>query len=494
MSHGTLLHHVRMEDDNVVSGVVIDASAPLKPLRIKISVDEKVVGIVLAGDLVNRRTLPGLFPDRDLSFMDAVKQQETPSGFSFRIPEFFRAGIDHGIQAAVMTEDGETPIFRQSAQFTETSFADARRFFAEYSYINFETITHVRDDVVAFTGWYSLPDGREDDLAVTVNGQPAFKCVCERLSEPADPLHFAFDRARPSWRFQGEADLAAAPSDPRGFLFSAQRPDGASAGFLHGMNYFLPAYWKECLHDWPAPPFGNVERTNPHFTERKGADGQDLLRAGHFFSGYSSLWHVDHAARAHAGKSLTDCEKILDWGCGAGRLTQHLPRMLQAEIHGVDIDAENIAWAAANIPDVQFAPIGLDPPLPFPDASFDAMIGLSVYTHLSEEDQFRWLAEHRRILKPGGLLLVTVAAESALKRARLPKMIRYAREMRRHGISDSDIPPLFAGMLGNRADYYRNTRHATGYILARWQDYFDIKGIEPSGSQAQQDIVVGVRR
>jgi 8-oxo-dGTP diphosphatase len=47
------------------------------------------------------------------------------------------------------------------------------------------------------------------------------------------------------------------------------------------------------------------------------------------------------------------------------------------------------------------------PPLPYAESSFDLVYGVSVFTHLSEEHQRAWLPELRRILKPGGLLLLS---------------------------------------------------------------------------------------
>ncbi len=43
----------------------------------------------------------------------------------------------------------------------------------------------------------------------------------------------------------------------------------------------------------------------------------------------------------------------------------------------------------------------------FPDASFDVVLAISIFTHFTEEEQFAWLAEIRRLLRPGGLLVAT---------------------------------------------------------------------------------------
>jgi SAM-dependent methyltransferase len=61
-----------------------------------------------------------------------------------------------------------------------------------------------------------------------------------------------------------------------------------------------------------------------------------------------------------------------------------------------------------------------DPPLDFPDDTFDLVYSYSVLTHLSAERQKPWVAELRRVLKPGGYLLVTVHGMSNAIRDELP--------------------------------------------------------------------------
>lgn len=473
----------------MLSGAVIDPSAPLSRTQLLIRVDRQIVARLGTGDFVNRRTFSQRWPDADLGFLEAIRHQELPSGFTFRIPDIYRAGETHKVEL-LLAKSQET-IFETESNFAQASIEQAQRALATHHHLTFEGLHSLNDGRLALNGWLSAPANAENDFILTVNGAAIDHFEMTRLNGPRDGLAFSYEPDRPSWLFTAEADLSRAVPDNRGYRLTLARKSDGAEPFLEGQAFYLPADWETALADWPEPPYWNVRRTNPHLADEKA---QTYAAGIHAFSGYANLWHLDHAASEHAGATLKSCERILDWGCGAGRLTRHLARTLDGEIHGADIDADNIAWARENIPGVTFSAIGLDPPLPYPDEYFDAAIGMSVYTHLSEEDQYRWLEEHRRILKPGGLLLMTILSETAMKRARLIKMVRYAREMRRRGISDSDIPPLFEEMLGDRADYYRNTWHSHDYIYARWRDYFDIAGIEPGGSLGLQDIVVGVRR
>lgn len=104
---------------------------------------------------------------------------------------------------------------------------------------------------------------------------------------------------------------------------------------------------------------------------------------------------------------------ILDWGCGPGRIVRHLPLLLpeQNKIYGCDYNSNYINWCKKNIPAVSFLENDLLPPAGFSDNSFDWIYGLSILTHLSLQSHQAWIEELFRILKPGGLLLITTHGE-----------------------------------------------------------------------------------
>ena len=51
-------------------------------------------------------------------------------------------------------------------------------------------------------------------------------------------------------------------------------------------------------------------------------------------------------------------------------------------------------------------------PLPYADGQFDLVYAFSVFTHLTERMQHEWIAEVRRVLAPGGLLLFSTKGDS----------------------------------------------------------------------------------
>lgn len=99
---------------------------------------------------------------------------------------------------------------------------------------------------------------------------------------------------------------------------------------------------------------------------------------------------------------------ILDWGCGTGRIIQHLHKYAPYTLlYGSDTNHTMVEWDGANIKDVHFSGIQNLPPTNYPTHFFDLVYGISVLTHLPETDQKIWIAELSRILKPGAILLVT---------------------------------------------------------------------------------------
>lgn len=98
--------------------------------------------------------------------------------------------------------------------------------------------------------------------------------------------------------------------------------------------------------------------------------------------------------------------RILDVGCGAGPTMAAL-RDAGADVVGLDVSAAMIDLARQRLgPDADLRVADLDRPLPFRDAEFDDVVASLVLHYLAD-----WsgpLAELRRVLKPGGRLLVSV--------------------------------------------------------------------------------------
>ena len=196
---------------------------------------------------------------------------------------------------------------------------------------------------------------------------------------------------------------------------------------------------------------------------------------------------VDDIERALAvtGHSLDSFERILDFGCGSGRILVWLRELgKRAELHGVDIDGRAIAWVSENLPWVTARVNQARPPLDVPDGFFDLIYNHSVFTHIDESYQDEWLTELQRVTPAGGIVLLSVHGDHVVNEVAGasaagggdPSSVR--RQLAEHGIvflADD------AWVGGPFPDFYHTTLHAPWYVFAHWSRWFTIRAYLHAG-------------
>jgi SAM-dependent methyltransferase len=120
------------------------------------------------------------------------------------------------------------------------------------------------------------------------------------------------------------------------------------------------------------------------------------------------------AAAERNGQPLTEVGRLLDFGCGCGRVLRQWGAYPGLEAWGSDLNPAMVAWVDAHLPFARAQVNGLEPPLDHADETFDLLYAISVFTHLPGVIGVEWLAELRRVLRPGGLALITVNGASCL--------------------------------------------------------------------------------
>jgi ubiquinone/menaquinone biosynthesis C-methylase UbiE len=106
---------------------------------------------------------------------------------------------------------------------------------------------------------------------------------------------------------------------------------------------------------------------------------------------------------------------LLDYGCGAGVIASHLAG-LGYRLTGCDISAEMIASASAHASSPEIRWDVCDGPLPYEAEEFDAIISSSVLEYVIDLEGT--IREFRRVLRPGGWLLITVPDVRDVQRRR----------------------------------------------------------------------------
>ena len=110
-----------------------------------------------------------------------------------------------------------------------------------------------------------------------------------------------------------------------------------------------------------------------------------------------------------SGVSLAPQSRILDLGCGDGMMLRQFREVAQnGEAWGTDLNGELMIWCQQHLsPPFRFVTTTSFPHLPFEDGYFDLVYALSVFTHICDLAE-AWLLELKRIVRPGGILYLTV--------------------------------------------------------------------------------------
>ena len=216
-------------------------------------------------------------------------------------------------------------------------------------------------------------------------------------------------------------------------------------------------------------------------------------REGFFATGEQSVNDIS-SALAVIGRGIGDYRTILDFGCGCGRIMLWLSGLKDAcAFHGCDTDERAIAWDRKAMPWATFVANQPLPPLPYPDDHFDLIFNHSVFTHLDADYQDAWLAELRRVTKPGGTVLLSVHGEHAFETiyGAAPTVgsdaaILFDR-LNRTGIAFLTGDAWMGSAL---PDYYHTTFHAPWYVFEHWGRFFTVRSYQVGRSVGIQDFVL----
>jgi ubiquinone/menaquinone biosynthesis C-methylase UbiE len=101
---------------------------------------------------------------------------------------------------------------------------------------------------------------------------------------------------------------------------------------------------------------------------------------------------------------LEDGMRLIDLGCGSGRLAAALHRSMDVSYVGIDIVQALLDYAKSKAPGYQFVlHRGLS--IPLEQGSADMVSAFSLFTHLLQSETYIYLEESARILKPGGKIV-----------------------------------------------------------------------------------------
>lgn len=191
---------------------------------------------------------------------------------------------------------------------------------------------------------------------------------------------------------------------------------------------------------------------------------------------------------------------ILDFGCATGRVLRHFHCQEEGiPLWGCDLNVNHISWNTQYLgTGIRFFPNTIYPSLPLEDRSVALVYAMSVFTHI-DDYELAWLAELRRVLKPGGIAYVTVHTDHTWQAIGPNHALYYVlmwlkSQNTGYNISDElfakPMPEERIAFTWKAGDHKEaNVFHAEKYLRSQWSNYFDVLEIIHEGSD-YQDVVL----
>ena len=147
--------------------------------------------------------------------------------------------------------------------------------------------------------------------------------------------------------------------------------------------------------------------------------------------------------------------RVLEIGCGIGNLSRLILRSPAVELlHGIDVDPAYIDRLRAEVPDPRLV-LGVAAAEDFcpedrsgPELGFDFVVASNVLEHIL--DDVRALENFRRMLRPGGVVLLLVPAHRFL----YTRLDRHLSHHRRYRLRDLEERSHAAGLRVTRARHF----------------------------------------
>ena len=207
----------------------------------------------------------------------------------------------------------------------------------------------------------------------------------------------------------------------------------------------------------------------------------------YWLSGYGDFRFLGSLAAQH-GVSEGD---LLDFGGSTGRVFRHFAAQgWQWRVWSCNIKRSSFAFNLTHFPrPLRIFMNSSVPSLPIPDNTFDLILACSVFTQIDDAES-AWLLELRRVLKIGGIALISIY-NGETWRAMSPSFRETVERFRPDIASAPELPadrvviPLPSDSGRNLCTIFR----ANFYISRNWGRYFEIVGIEPLTSREQAVVV-----
>jgi SAM-dependent methyltransferase len=186
----------------------------------------------------------------------------------------------------------------------------------------------------------------------------------------------------------------------------------------------------------------------------------------------------------------------LDFGCSSGRVVRVLAAAYpELEWHGCDPIPDAIDWAREHLQGIAFVLSPEYPPLPYEEGKFDFVFAISIWSHFAEGAALDWLREMRRVIKPGGRLVLTTHGEHTVAHTHR-EGVRSVQQLEEVRAALYERGIWYAAEFGEAGDHgVANADWGTAFLTPEWlltklTPEWRVSFFRPGRVEANQDLYV----
>jgi SAM-dependent methyltransferase len=213
---------------------------------------------------------------------------------------------------------------------------------------------------------------------------------------------------------------------------------------------------------------------------------EQLQKRFNAFAGRANLeaaWRYYQTIRTAAathGVPVAPATRIAEFGCGWGRVLRcFLHDVPASNLTGFDVLHLAVQQAREQVPGATIVPNKLTPPTTFEDDCFDLLYAVSVFSHLPEDLHLQWVAEIARIVRPGGVVVL-----STLPRQRIEQLPWW------HEGSMADYDRGEFVYEPHPRPQYGLAAIPESYVRREWSRWLSLREFRPE--YASQALIIGV--
>lgn len=207
-----------------------------------------------------------------------------------------------------------------------------------------------------------------------------------------------------------------------------------------------------------------------------------------------------YSPRGPLGRST----QVLDFGCGWGRVIRFLLKEVEpARLWGIDCDRDVIDVCRRTNRWCTFLAVDPSPPTTLEPATFDLIYAYSVFSHLSEKSHDEWLDEFSRLMRPGGVLVLTTRPRSFIEMCAWLRTPEAAGSPASHLVSGGAFLDTAAALADYDAGRYcfshrgpddpphfGETCIPRAYVLEHWTNRFEFLDFIDDQRHCPQNVIV----